>query len=150
MNDETHVSTPVKTTLCIFLHRAKKKPQPTPAHPANPACSITNSHVLPMESSGHPHCRLDCKGFGVSLPSILLISYSQVIEITLPFFLCLWPTMLCTMLFLLFFLHLILTTVYNRYDVGSSCDTAQLTGEEYAVSTNRTRTAASRKHRLTT
>lgn len=117
----SYVSAPAKNTLRIFLH-SNKEPHATPIHPADSACPIPNFHFLPMESSGHPHSGLDCKGFGVPLPCILLISYSKIIEVTFPFLLCLWPTVLCTMLLLLFFFHLTLSKiVYNQYDADCFC-----------------------------
>lgn len=76
---------------------------PTPSAPLQ---ALEQLPLSPMESPGHPHSGLHREGFGVSLPCILLIAYSQVIEITFPFLLCLWPAMLRTMLLLLFFLHL--------------------------------------------
>lgn len=67
-----------------------------------------------MERSGHPHGGLHCEGFGVSLPSILLLSNPQIIEMPFPFFLCFRSAVLGTVLLLLLFLHLTPSTaVYN-------------------------------------
>lgn len=68
-----------------------------------------------MERSGHPHGGLHCEGFGVSLPSILLLSNPQIIEMPFPFFLCFRSAVLGTVLLLLLFLHLTPSTaVYNQ------------------------------------
>lgn len=116
------MSTPVKVTLCAFLLKGVQKPQPTSIQPPNSGrCTVVHRiHIpvpyiyvypcsLPVESSGHPHRGLDREGFGVSFPSILLVPYSEIIEVPFPFLLRLRPAVLRTVLLLLLLLLLHLT-----------------------------------------